>query len=229
MLTDLILPKWGIAVPEPPSNVYLDMAMGLGAGTTLFDKSRYRSHGAITGAVWAAGLHGKCLDFDPTIPSYVEIPASHTQLNFTSEDFSIITRFKVDDLSTERQVVTRGQYNVDGWGLRLEAGGMLQLQTFQLGGDQWSRSNVGSIVTGTWYTGGFSRKGTSVKIYINGVEDTGIAENHIDPASADRVCNIGKGGPLYPREHDGKIEFLRIFGGIALSASAHLAWHNVLA
>ena len=99
MPVEVLLPKVKVPAYKMPTYVKLAEAFGVGAGTDLFDKSRFRSHGAITGAVWAAGLHGYCLDFDPTIPSYVEIPAAHTQLDFTSEDFSLIARIYIDDLS----------------------------------------------------------------------------------------------------------------------------------
>ena len=71
MELELALPRAKIAVPKLPSYEVLNMAFGVGAGAQLFDKSRYRSHGAIITATWAAGLHGFCLNFVPGNPDHV--------------------------------------------------------------------------------------------------------------------------------------------------------------
>jgi len=229
MVTELLVPRPGLIVPRPPSYVKLDMAFGVGAGTKLFDKSRYRSHGAITGASWATGLHGKCLDFDPTIPSYVEIPASHNQLNFTSEDFSIIARLSLDVLA-DACVVCRGLFSSQGWLLRTRLAGYIDFATCQSGATQFSASSTGGVaIPGFPYTIGISRSGAAVTIYVNGVADTASAGTHNNPTTCTRAAKIGTYDQTVEYRFDGKIEFFRIFGGIALSASEHLAWHNALA
>lgn len=225
---ELLLPE--IREPELalPSYVKLDMAFGVGSGTHLFDKSRYRSHGAITGAVWAAGLHGYCLDFDPGIPSYVEIPAAHTQLDFTTEDFSLIIRFRLDTLPAEGEVLfCRGAVNQNGYYVIIRSIGRVDVHTNQLAADQSSRTAAGVIITGVKYTLGFSRDDASIRIYLGGVDVTTVAGVHIDPATSGVNAYIGAySAALYPS--DGKIEFLRVFGGVALTASEHLAWHRFL-
>lgn len=95
-LTDLILPKRGIAIPEPPSYKVLDMAFAVGAGATLFDRSRYRNHGTIVNAVWGTGRHGAALSFDGS-GDYVTIPAS-TNFDFAG-DFSILVWVNLDALN----------------------------------------------------------------------------------------------------------------------------------
>uniref|UniRef100_A0A6M3XWW3 Putative lectin/glucanase superfamily protein n=1 Tax=viral metagenome TaxID=1070528 RepID=A0A6M3XWW3_9ZZZZ len=227
-LTDLILPKRGIALPEMPSYIKLDMAFGLGSGTTLFDKSRYKSHGTISGASWASGAHGYCLDFDESALDHVEIPATHTQLNFTSEDFSLIARIRSDWLIAGRFIFNRRFSKIDGWSIRLTGDGKILVQTSQAGVDQQTQSSADDIVIDNWYTVGFSRSGASITLFKNGVDVTSAAGTHIDPASSTRSAYIGiyDGEAIYPWA--GQIEFLRVFGGIALSASEHLAYHNAL-
>ncbi len=225
---DLLLPK----VREPalilPSYVKLDMAFGVGAGSTLFDKSRYRSHGAISGASWVSGLHGKALDFDKTGPDYVEIPAAYDQLNFTSEKFSLIMRVKPVAVVNLQVLFDRGFGGIDGWRFLLHTNGRLDLETYQSGASQLSYGNSGYVLAGNDYTLGFSRNGAVVTIFVNGVDIPQTSGTHVDPVTCARVARLGKAvvGTTYPL--DGKIEFLRIFGGIALSTSAHLAWHNAL-
>lgn len=226
---DLLVPEVRAPAPILPSYVKLDMAFGVGAGVTLFDKSRYRSHGAITGAVWAAGLHGYCLDFDPTIPSYVEIPAAHTQLDFTSEDFSLIARIYPTDFTISRRVFYRAKLNTDGWYFYYDVARRMQFVTNQAATFQYSSSANLSVIINNWYTVGFSRSGASCLMYVDGLissEDAGI---HIDPVTCARSAKIGILNDFIATPFDGRIEFLRIFGGVALTASEHLAWHNFLA
>jgi len=202
----------------------LDMPINEGSGSILHDRSIFQAHGAIVGASWSPD--GKSLDFDPLIPSYVEIPAAYTHLNFTTQAFSIITRFKVDDISTERVLCSRGVYNTDGWWFRIEVTGHLRVWTFQSGANQATSSAAGSIAINTWYTGGFSRNGAGVKIYINGASD-GVGTGHVNPTTADRTFNIGLGAGAYPRPYDGKIEFLQVFNR-ALPAEEHERAHRAL-
>ena len=229
MAVELLLPGRRVPAPKPPSYLALAMAFGVGAGTSLYDKSRYRSHGAITGASWAAGVHGYCLDFNAALPSYVEIPAAHTQLEFTAEDFSIIVRVNFDALAAFEKVFIRGLFNTDGYLLHVDRTGLILLATNQALANQCSFSNAGMIVPGTWYTIGCSRSGAVGKVYRNGVDITTTSAVHINPATCARTAKIGIDDNKVDSPVDGKIEFLRIFRGIALQASEHLAWHNALA
>lgn len=229
MIHELLLPR----VREPalilPSYVKLDMAFGVGSGTSLFDKSRYRSHGTITGADWATGAHGYCLDFDKSVPDYVEIDADYDQLDFTSDDFSMVMRAKIDSLAATVILFCRGLDDTDGYSWRVTSVGRLHFRTEQSGAGQPSYSAAGDIATDTWYTLGMSRDGASVKVYKNGVDITSVSATHIDPATSARSAKIGIYDDKLLLTFDGKIEFLRIFGGLALSDSEHLAWHNALA
>ena len=225
---ELLLPR----VREPelilPSYVKLDMAFGVGSGSILFDKSRYRSHGAITGAAWETGVHGFALDFIPGRPSIVTIDAAYDQLNFTSEDFSIIARINSYNLDATRVILSRGKGNVDGWYYTIRTTGQLRFYTDQSGASVNSRSSVGAIVIGTDYTVGISRTGSSVKIYVDGVEDTDTVGTHINPVTSARDFEIGYSTPDSYGAFDGLMEFLLIFGGISLPEKTHLAWHNAL-
>ncbi len=228
MVTELLVPRRGIVVPKPPSYLKLDMAFAIGAGTQLMDKSRYRSHGTISGASWADGAHGRCLDFNPATPSYVEIPAAYDQLDFTSQDVSVIFRVKLDTLITIFSIITRGQINVDGWDIIIHNVGMFGLRTSQVGTNQSTYTGAGSVTTATWYTGGFSRSGSSVYPYMDGILVNPAPAGHINPVTSVRTAKIGIYDDKAGQALDGKMEFLRIFGGIALSASEHLAYHNAL-
>jgi len=228
-VTDLLMPKRGIAVPEIPSYIKFDGAFGLGEGTLLGDKSRYRSHGTISGATWATGAHGKCLDFNAADKDYVEITPTPTQLNFTSEDFSLIARVYVDDLTDSKLIFDRSKPWVqDGYQMQANKDGSIRLYTSQDGATRYTASTT-IVSVATWYTFGISRVGAAVKTYINGVDRTSIIGTHIDPKTSSQTAVIGVAGDKVTWPFDGKIEFLRIFGGIALPAASHLAYHNALA
>lgn len=229
MAVELLLPGRRIPAPKPPSYLALDMAFGVGAGAVLGDKSRYRSHGAITTATWVAGLHGYCLNFVAANPDYVTIPAGHTQLNFTSEDFSIIFRFNADSLAPNPILFNRGLWMTDGYNFQLVNNGDVEFWTWQTPAWQVTRAGVGTILINTCYTLGLSRAGANARIYRNGVDVTGAPGVHIDPQTSARNARIGIYCDLAQGQFDGRIEFLRVFRGIALAASEHLAWHNALA
>lgn len=229
MTTKLWTPKGGLIVPKPPSYLKLDMAFGIGAGTTLFDESRYRSHGTISGADWADGAHGKCLDFELSDKDYVSIAAAYDQLDFTTEDFSIIARVYLESLTATAIPFIRGSYDADGSELQITSAGSLLIRTNQSTGHQDSHSAAGAIVTGAWYTIGFSRDGASIIPYKNGVDIHSTVGVHQNPDTSARLAYIGAYDGGAALNLDGKIEFLRVFGGIALPASTHLAWHNALA
>ena len=226
---ELLLPKVRAPVPKLPSYEVLNMAFGVGAGALLFDKSIYRSHGAITTATWAAGLHGYCLDFNSANPDYVVIPAAHTQLNFQTESFSIIARVYVDDFTINHSLFIRGLINADGYDWFLHTVGRSEFRTHQALASQTSRSLPGSILINTWYTLGISRSGASVRTLIDGVDATAVVGVHINPLTSARDAKIGVWDNLIAQPYDGRIEFLRVFRGIALTTSEHLAWHNALA
>lgn len=229
MPVELLLPGRRVPAPPMPSYVKLAMAFGLGAGATLYDKSRYRSHGAITTATWVAGVHGYCLDFNPANPDYVLIPAAHTQLNFTTQDFSIIARVRFDDIDARRSIFNRGGWGTSGYYLEIDAATRLDFTTIQGAPAQTTQALAGALAINTWYTVGMSRSGAVVTLYRNGVDFTNVHGAHVNPLTRNTHAIIGGYGAGPTHSMDGKIEFLRVFGGIALSTSEHLAWHNVLA
>jgi hypothetical protein len=222
-------PQLLVPVKRPSKYSYLYLPIDEGTGTKVYDKSRYNAYGDITGAAWADGNKGKCLDFDQATPSYVEIPAYHTQLNFTSEDFSFVVRLKFDTFTNNPVPFSRGIFNSEGYYFQVNTLGQASLYTNQAGGWQRSRSASGELVLATWYTLGVSRSGSAVKIYKNGVDVTSIVGTHINPLSSTQLFLIGIEYNKLASPFDGKVEFLAVLGNVALTANQHLAWHNRLA
>jgi len=199
--------------------------------TNLRDRSRYGSNGTFKSdghPDWVREPNGLWLpDFDPTAPDYIEIPADQTQLNFTSEDFSIIARVKVNDLSGTRQIFERGSGSVDGYAFRITTTGQLYFIASQSGAFQTVTSSEGVIVAGTLHTVGLSRSGASVRLYGDGVDRTTGTPNITDPATCNRTAFIGVREYLLSYPFDGKIAYLGIWR-YALSAGQHLRKHQEL-
>ena len=108
-------------------------------------------------------------------------------------------------------------------------GGQFSFYTSQFLASQLSQSGAASVVAGNRYTLGVSRAGASVRLYNAGVDVTVTVGVHINPLTSARSMKIGVADNLVANPYDGQTEFLRIFRGIALTASEHLAWHNALA
>jgi len=195
-------------------------------GSRVMDLSPSGAHGRLIGFGSPAKRHIQGLDFDSTIPSYGEIPAVFTQLDFTSEDFSVIARVRVDDLTATRQIVSRGASNVDGYHCYIAANGSFNINTSQGAAFQETRSSLGAIATAAWYTVGFSRSGASIIACINGVADTAIAGIHINPLTSPKAFRIAIYSDAASNPFDGKMEFLRVFRGIALTEAQHKAIHE---
>jgi len=208
--------------------VAFDGSFSIGTGSVLVDGSTYNSHGAITTASWAAGLHTACLDFNSATPDYVTIPAAYDQLDFTSEAFSIVARIYVDSLTVHRTILSRHVDSASGYWFFILSTGLVYLRTSNLAGNQNTLGTVGGVLINTWYTVGMSRVGASVRVYRNGVDTTSSPGVHVDPVTNAGNAIIGVRNDLATNPFDGKIEFCRVFGGVALSATEHLRYHNNL-
>ena len=195
------------------------------SATVLADRSRFGTNGAITGGTWARQASGLwALDFNPATPSYVE--ATCPQCNFTSEDFSIVVKVKIDDLTSDRIVFSRGHSSLGGYTLVADQYNRILFSTSQSGADQVSLA-VDSIVSGSWFTIGISRSGASVGIYSNGIDVTSTLASHINPATYTDSGLVGVYYDKTGRPLDGQISFLRVYNR-ALSAGEHLQLHNEL-
>ena len=65
-------------------------------------------------------------------------------------------------------------------------------------------------------------------IFKNGVDITSFHGTHINPATSSYDTQMGIWIDTVQFSLNGKMEFCRVFGGIALPAATHLAWHNAL-
>ena len=130
------------------------------------------------------------LEFDG-VDDYVALGNS-TALGFTSQDFTIEAWIKSGNITKGMQIFQRHGWNADGYRLNMSSSGRLQFSTYQSGTGQTSQSSAGIFIEGDWYHVAAVRQEASVKIFVNGVDETEIAGSHIDPVyTPDRAARIG--------------------------------------
>ena len=202
---------------DPNLVFYADLAKHDGAA--FMSDDAYGHLCTVTTATWT--LDGR--DFNSASPDYIEIPASSTQLNFTSGDFSMVARINIDDLTALRWVFTRGITGVDGWAFFVRNTGTIEFRTNQTAGGafQTTTSTAGDITTGSWFTIGFSRSGAVAKVYKNGVDVTNVSGTHVNPLTSARTAKIGIDDDKLASPYDGKMEYLMVYNR-ALSELEHM-------
>ncbi len=190
MVAELLLPRGKILRPKPPSYRVLDMAFGVGAGATLFDKSRYRSHGPITLGTWVQLASGAwVLDFTGVL-DFVDVPATATQLDFTTEDFSLLFWIYMRAWAN-RYPINRGTFNANGWQMQIDGAGGVRFHTNQALANQVTNTVGGVAPLNTWVHIGITRIGAVAAILQNGVVQGIFGGGHIDPLGIVRATRIG--------------------------------------
>lgn len=158
------------------------------------------------------------------------LAADISQLNFTSGDFSGIVRVKLDTLpgaGASRSLIGRGLSSTDGWSLIFGgATNDINFYTNQSGASQISIA-AGLLNTSRYFTIGWSRSGSSVRLYLNGNDRTSTAASHTDPTgNASRYVRIGANNGLTTFLDGQTVEFL-VFSRL-LTPQEHLFHHERL-
>lgn len=153
------------------------------------------------------------------------VRATTPQLDFTSEDFSVVLRIYVNALTGGHVVLCRGFNDADGYWCYIDAGGLLRFITNQTDSHQTSATADGTFSVTTWYTLGITRQGASVLIYIDGIENTPFKDNHINPASSARTLKLGIYDDETGSDFNGRLSDVKFFSR-ALTAAQHLAFHK---
>ena len=124
------------------------------------------------------------LDFNAANPDYIMCGAAAcVDLDFTAGDFSLACWFNADALGN-RNFMTHGVHNVDGWYWFLGAQGQVSLYTSQAGAFQVTTSANADVVIGQWRFLAATRSGADVRTYANGVDTTAVYGTHVNPATA---------------------------------------------
>jgi len=196
------------------------------AGAQIYDRAKPHHTSFLRGATiaWGALASGlPYLDLTAT-PDFIDCPAADTaDLDFMAGDFSIVL-WASTHLGGDRMLVCRGLLDTDGW--YLYSTPAISFRTNQLGASQLTN---GGTLLNTLTLVGVTRILASVRIFVNGNDETFTTGTHIAPATADRELHIGvaddeganpldgliAGGPCGPR-----------IWGRGLSPAEHLSIFN---
>ncbi len=175
--------------------LYLHLPFNEGVGTIANDISKWQVPGVLSGGppAWATFATSGIgyLDFDGANPDWVECPAGAVQLDFTAGDFSYAVWAWTDDMSLDRTLMCRGLLDTDGYHCTVLINGSIIFFTNQGAANQSSLSAAGAITTGNWNLIGFTRSGTSVRVFHQGVDVTDTVGVHTDPLTSARDLHIG--------------------------------------
>lgn len=163
------------------NQLLFSLPMFEGSGTaTVRDVSR--AHHPVTqthAPVWTqlspSGLW--CLDFDGASDCVKCDVGSCSDLDFTTGDFSGVAWEAIDTLKNNATMLYR--YSASkGWFFGSHLNGALWAATCDAGGIKVSQSGAGEVQASAWQLVGFSRSGTSVRVYVNGRDVTASAATH---------------------------------------------------
>ncbi len=221
MVTDLLLPKRGIAVPKPPSYIRGDWRFSEGSGLFLGDHSRYRNHGTIDGATWSTVRAPGCLSFDGNDFVGIDDAAALRPSSLTLEAWV--------NQTTQQNCVVIGKRTGPSW--LTDANWQLELvftgtniQFSYHDGTSWKAlvTTDAPLTANKWLHIVVTFQGTTGRIYVDGslnIEATDLTALNTTYTSP---VKIGRGSVGFLK---GLINGLRILG-IALSASEVLARYN---
>ncbi len=196
------------------------------AATVLADVSRYGTDGTITTANWVRLPSGLwVLDFNSATPDYVEITPTPTQLDFTSEDLTLLVWANIDAVGARKRIIDRGLVNSDGYEFFIDSNNLIYFRTNQAAAFQESYSATPLTVAGGWYHIAFTRSGASAIPYLNGVNDANIVGAHVNPVSSSRTVKIGIADDLTSTPFEGRMSLFKIWN-YALSAGQILNIFN---
>jgi len=199
----------------------MDLQMNEGIGTIVYDSAKAHHPFVLTATATWTNLANDLtvIDFNAANPDHIACGAAAcADLDFTAGDFSGACWVRGDALGN-RNILTHGVHNVDGWYWYIDVNGAMNLITSQAAAYQVTIGAAGDIIVGTWRFVSFSRDGAVVNMYTNGAEVTTIAGTHVDPVTAAaRNFYIGVNNAAGAAWYDGYLWRPRVWGRVLTAA-----------
>jgi hypothetical protein len=156
--------------------------------TTWNDLSGNNSSGSLINGPTFNSANGGSIGFTTAGTSYTNLGPI---LNYTSENFTFSYWVNFNSLTTNvggqgPVVLYKGEVNTNGYYDQISrngTSGTISFLTNQSGANQVSNTDAGTITVGVWYNLAYVRNGTSIRIYVNGIDRTTTAGTHINPTS----------------------------------------------
>jgi glucose/arabinose dehydrogenase/fibronectin type 3 domain-containing protein len=178
--TDVVSTTTGSA-PVLPAGLVAGYSFETGAGTTVADLSGNGNSGTITGATWAAGRHGGGLMFDG-VNDLVTV-ASAPSLNVGSA-ITLAAWIKPTAAQTGWRTIIQRQVDnyflnaSNGNGALVPAGGA------RVGSGLPVVTGTSSCSVGSWTHVAMTFDGTTMRLYVNGVQVASRASSGLIPSSS---------------------------------------------
>ena len=207
-------------------NLLLSIPMYEGTGSvSLMDVAK--PHHPVTqihAPVWTQLASGLWVLQFAAGPDYLSCAAaSSLDLNFTSESFSGAVWFNCGSPTSSTGMLMQRWNASGGWYWYLDTGRGTFFRTYQGATVQISGKSTSWWTPSTWTLCGFRRSGTSVRVYLNGVDVTDYAESHVNPTSVP-TADLGI-GYASDRTFVGYMSRPRIWNR-ALSTAEHMEIFN---
>ena len=137
--------------------------------------------------------NGGYLNFDGTND---HILVYNSPFGFTSESFTYSYWIYINSFTTNLAnqgpiPYYKGDYQINGYYSQIGSDGSYFFGTNQGGAMQFSGTAAATFTTGAWYYISDVRNGSSVRIYVNGIDRTIVAGTHINPSYSNSGLYIG--------------------------------------
>lgn len=161
-----------------------------GTGTVITDLSGNSNNGTLVNGVGFNSSNGGSLVFDG-VNDYLNCGTilNYTTGNFTFSCWVYITSLSTNTINQGPILFWKGNYNSNGYYSQIESNGGIIFVTNSPSA-RVTTSSI-SITAGNIYNISFVRNGSSVKIYVNGVDKTLTAASHLNPSSSSNNFILG--------------------------------------
>ncbi len=185
-------PKYAVGRHDTDPSCVLYLPLHRLDGASFMSKDAYGHLCTVTGALWTP----KGRSFDG-VDDYINC-GSNAIFNFTSGDFTLGIWYQATTFGDANyRLLKRGSWQVDGWVLYAAGvgkGEKIFFETNQLGASQITATAGSTIAVDTFYHIMVTRSGTSVLIYLGGVDATDTEATHTNPATCSDDLEIGTAG-----------------------------------
>jgi len=163
-----------------------------GTGNTIYDLSGSGNTGTLVNSPSFSSLNGGQINM-PGSSKYIDLGQ---KFNFTSENFSVSCWIYLDSFNTISNAgqgpipFFKGDFQQMGYYSQIDSNGSFGISTNQGGARQSSSTSAGILTTSAWNNLSCVRNGSSIRIYINGIDKTSAAGTHINPSSSNQTFKI---------------------------------------
>ncbi len=165
-------------------NYEISTALSYRNPTTYIQSTVNSYPGLVVNGPTFSSNNGGYLNFDGAND---HILVYNSPFGFTSESFTYsywiyINSFATNQANQGPVPYYKGDFQINGYYSQIGADGSYFFGTNQGGAMQATTIAAGTLTTGAWYYISDVRNGSSVRIYVNGIDRTNIAGTHINPS-----------------------------------------------